>query len=141
MSRAVEAVNSAGRTVQRLDKWLWFARVAKTRTQAASLVTEGKIRVNSEKVAKPGLSVRVGDVITCSARKDVRILKIKDLGESRGSAPAALLLFEDLTPPKSREAIADERASALAARAPGLGRPTKRDRRQIDRLIARDPGD
>lgn len=125
---------------QRLDKWLWCARLAKTRTQAAALVTGGKIRINRVKTDKPSHTVRAGDVITASLGPRVKVLKIVAIAERRGSADLARHLFEDLTPPVSQ--TADVRGhlgtgtdpERPAARAPGSGRPTKRERRQLDRL-------
>jgi len=122
---------------QRLDKWLWCARLAKTRTQAAALVAAGKIRVNRVKTDRPAHAVKVGDVITASLGPRVRVLAVKAVGDRRGSAEAARLLFDDLSPPVAPPAAAAggaEGAASLPRRDPGAGRPTKRDRRLIDRL-------
>mgnify|MGYP001260686028 CR=1 FL=1 len=121
----------------RLDKWLWCARVAKTRTQAAALVTAGKIRVNRIKTDKPAHAVRAGDVITASVGPRVRVLRVLGLAEKRGSAEVAKALFEDLTAPvvpADGGARADRVVAPAGERLPGSGRPTKRDRRLIDRL-------
>lgn len=121
---------------QRLDKWLWFARVVKTRTQAAGLVTEGRVRVNKLKVDKPSQLVRPGDVLTIGLRERVRILEVLQGGVRRGGAPEAALLFKDLTP------IAPPRSPAQEAeRLPGAGRPTKKDRRDMERFKREDEGD
>jgi ribosome-associated heat shock protein Hsp15 len=80
---------------QRLDKWLWFARVIKSRTAAADLVAGGKVRINRQKTAKPSATVRVGDVITVVAHHRLRVLEVKGLGERRGSAPEAAELFHE----------------------------------------------
>jgi ribosome-associated heat shock protein Hsp15 len=121
---------------QRLDKWLWFARVAKSRTLAATAVTDGKIRVNSTKAEKPSQPLKVGDVITSRLHRVVRVFKVVGLGERRGPAAEAQRLYEDLTP-RSVPQPGDEAgrladSGAWAGRAPGSGRPTKRDRRRID---------
>ncbi len=123
---------SAG--TQRLDKWLWFARVVKTRSMAAALVTDGKVRVNRTRTDKPSHQVRSGDVITVTAHSRVRILKVVAPGTVRGSATIAQTLYEDLTPPPepSNEAGSVPQSPQRAA---GAGRPTKRDRRALDRLI------
>jgi ribosome-associated heat shock protein Hsp15 len=119
-------------TGQRLDKWLWFARVAKSRTLAATLVTEGKVRINGERVEKPAHTVRAGDTITIVMRQRVRILKVLKFAAKRGAATVAAALFDDLSPPPPKPA---ERASAsVAPREPGSGRPTKRERREMDRF-------
>jgi ribosome-associated heat shock protein Hsp15 len=121
---------------QRLDKWLWCARLAKTRTQAAALVSGGKIRVNRIKTDKPAHAVKVGDVITASLGPKVRVLAVKAVGDRRGSADVARLLFDDLTAPTispGANRVSDHPA-APGIRDSGAGRPTKRDRRLIDRL-------
>lgn len=120
-------------TSQRLDKWLWFARVAKSRTFAATAIEEGKIKVNRVRAEKASQTVKVGDVITSTLQKTVRVLRVAALGSRRGPAPEAQLLYEDLTPP--REPVGAEAApQAWGQRAAGAGRPTKRDRRRIDGL-------
>ena len=119
---------------QRIDKWLWHARVVRTRTAAAALVGAGLIRVNGTRIAASSQPVKAGDVVTVALDRHVRILKVTGHAERRGSAEAARVLFEDLTPPSAprpAEAPAGERA-------PGAGRPTKRQRREIDRLQNRD---
>jgi len=125
----------------RLDKWLWFARVVKSRTLAASLVESGKIRVNKVKAVKASQTVKPGDVITSTVKKTVRVLRVRDLGTRRGPAAEAALLYEDLSPPpQPPPAVAGDARSVVAApahREPGAGRPTKRDRRDIDRLQGR----
>ncbi len=120
---------------QRLDKWLWCARLAKTRTQAAALVSGGKIRVNRIKTDKPAHAVKVGDVITASLGPKVRVLAVKAVGDRRGSADVARLLFDDLRPaPLPAESKAQASEGQPVHRDSGTGRPTKRDRRLIDRL-------
>lgn len=120
-------------TSQRLDKWLWFARLAKSRTLAATAVVEGKIKVNRVKAEKASQTIKIGDVITSRMRRTIRVLKVTGLGERRGPAVEAQLLYEDLTPPSERiEQRGD--AGGWGERATGSGRPTKRDRRQIEEL-------
>lgn len=126
------ATSPTPETSQRLDKWLWFARVAKSRTIAATAVTEGKIKVNRERAEKSQL-VKVGDVITSRMTRTVRVLRIAGIGERRGPASEAQRLYEDLTPPPERKEE-QQVPGAWAERAPGAGRPTKRERRQIDGL-------
>lgn len=127
---------------QRLDKWLWFARVVKTRTMAAGLVQDGRVRVNRSKVTKPSQTVRVGDVITVSVARGVRVLRVAASGERRGPATEAVGLFEEIEvarPASSR--TGGDNAQTPAEGGPlverGSGRPTKKVRRTLDRL--RDP--
>lgn len=121
---------------QRIDKWLWYARFAKTRTLAAGLVSTGRIRVNSAKVSKPSATIKLGDVITAAIGRRVRIVKVVAVGHRRGPATEAVGLYEDLTPPQEVPISSGKkprRDSTFGARIPGTGRPTKRDRRLIDR--------
>ena len=120
---------------QRLDKWLWFARVLKSRTLAAGLVADGKVRVNRERVTKPAHLVKVGDVVTAAVHRHVKVLRVVSPGTRRGPPAEAQTLYEDLSPPPARpESPAPAEAAQPAQRAPGAGRPTKRERRQLDRL-------
>ena len=117
---------------QRIDKWLWHARVVRTRSAASMLVTGGLVRLNRTRVTAPSQLVRANDVITVALDRTVRILKVTGFAERRGDAAVAQTLWEDLTPPPPHESL------KAAFREPGSGRPTKRDRRAIDRLIGDD---
>ena len=125
---------------QRLDKWLWYARVVKTRTLAASLVQRGKVRVNREKTDKPGHAVKIDDVITVAVHGRVKVLQVKAPGARRGPAPEAADLFEDISPPPDPVAAQGSPGARTMPGPSGLHgdrvgeRPTKRDRRVIDRL-------
>ena len=112
---------------QRLDKWLWFARVVKTRTLAARLVGEGHVRVNGTRIEAPAKPVAPGDVLTVALDRQVRVRRVVAPGQRRGPYEEARLLYEDLTPPS---AVTTEPAGA---------RPTKRERRALDALRSRDP--
>jgi len=114
----------------RVDKWLWAARVFKTRSLASTACDGGKVDINAEAV-KPARRVRAGDRIEVSLpRGRRRILKVVAIGDRRGSAEAARALFEDLTPPQPPR----PRQAPPPFREPGAGRPTKRQRREIERL-------
>jgi ribosome-associated heat shock protein Hsp15 len=120
---------------QRIDKWLWHARVVRTRTAAAALVTGGEVRLNGRRNNSASQAVRVGDVITVSLDRAVRVLKVIGFAERRGAPNTIQSLFEDLSLP----AVAPElRPARVAVRDQGDGRPTKRDRRAIDRFKAGD---
>ena len=81
---------------QRLDKWLWHARVVKARASAAALVEAGHIRVNGVREKAPGHAVKAGDVLTIGLDRAVRVLKVVGFAERRGDASAARLLYDDL---------------------------------------------
>jgi ribosome-associated heat shock protein Hsp15 len=81
---------------QRLDKWLWHARVVKARTSAAALVVSGHVRVNGLREKAPGHTVKAGDVLTIGLDRSVRVLKVIGFVERRGDAPSARTLYEDL---------------------------------------------
>jgi ribosome-associated heat shock protein Hsp15 len=122
---------------QRVDLWLWYARIAKSRTLAQNLVGRGKVRVNRAKIDKTSTLVKIGDVLTVVLGPTVRSLEILAIGVRRGPAPEAQLLYRDLSPAAPRATIGAkpgegvEPNSATAVRSEGTGRPTKRERRQI----------
>ena len=129
-------------TKQRIDKWLWHARVVRTRSSAAALVTQGHVRLNGERVNASSRPVKAGDVVTVALDRAVRILKVIGFAERRGDADAARLLCQDITPispVRESEAGAGREAGASPAeRDPGSGRPTKQERRATDRLLDRE---
>jgi len=81
---------------QRLDKWLWHARVVRARSSAAALIEAGHVRVNGAREKAPGHSVKAGDVVTVGLDGAVRILKVVGFAERRGDATAARVLYDDL---------------------------------------------
>jgi ribosome-associated heat shock protein Hsp15 len=80
----------------RLDKWLWFARIVKTRVIAQELATSGHVRINGQRVTSASRAVRVGDVLTVALPTRVRVLKVLDTAERRGPAADTLHLYEEL---------------------------------------------
>ena len=125
-----------GTARQRIDKWLFFARVVKSRSLAAKLATSGKVRVNRDKASHASDLVRPGDVLTITLDRRILVYRILDAGSRRGPAAEARLLYEDISPPAAPREVSP--LDALPAlREAGSGRPTKRERRQTDRL--RDP--
>lgn len=82
---------------QRLDRWLWFARIVRSRTAAAGLIEEGKVRVNRTKIEKPGTCVKVGDVVTVVAHHRVRVLEVQAAGHRRGPPREAHTLFNEIS--------------------------------------------
>ena len=116
---------------RRIDKWLWFARLARTRTAAQKLAVSGRVRVNRVKNTSASRTVRIDDVLTVALESGVRVLRITTLGERRGSPSVARLLYEDLAPPEPFR-----RPPEVLRVGP---RPTKRDRRILDSLRGEDP--
>jgi ribosome-associated heat shock protein Hsp15 len=117
---------------QRIDKWLWNARVVRTRSASAALVASGHVRLNGRRIDATSQPVRAGDVITIALDRAVRILKVANFAERRGNGEAGRTLYVDLTPESAPVPVLDP--SAAGDREPGAGRPTKRERRAIDRL-------
>lgn len=117
---------------QRIDKWLWHARVVKTRTLAKKLSVSGRVRKNRKKVASASETVRLDDVLTVALDRHVRVLKVTGLGDRRGPAAEARLLYEDLSPPLPMRSPRPPKPEPPGRRSPGAGRPTKRERRRID---------
>jgi ribosome-associated heat shock protein Hsp15 len=112
----------------RLDKWLWHARFFKTRSLSAKVIQDGQVRVNGTRVTKPASTVAVHDVLTFSQALRVRVVRIESLGQRRGPATEAQMLYEDLSAPPA----SPENEVASAPKYEGKGRPTKRDRRKLD---------
>ena len=125
----------------RLDRWLWFARFFKSRAIASRLCAARRVRLNGRVVAKANQQVRPGDVLTFPQARNIRVVRLVALGSRRGPAAEAQGLYEDLDPvdldPAALEPALAEAVPAQPAgltREPGTGRPTKAQRRAIDRL-------
>lgn len=116
----------------RADVWAWAVRMYPTRSAATAACRAGHVRVNGDR-AKPAQPVRVGDEVRARRGGVERILIVRGLLKKRTSAPIAAENYEDLTPPPPPKV---ERPT-VARRDPGTGRPTKRDRRELDRLRGR----
>jgi ribosome-associated heat shock protein Hsp15 len=132
-----EADQEAGEDRVRLDKWLWAARFFKTRSLAAEAIAGGKVQVNGDR-AKRARPVQVGDQMRVRLGPYEHHVVVRALSVRRGPASAAADLYEEL--PESlaaREALALQLKSLHAAFALERGRPTKRDRREIERMKGR----
>lgn len=116
----------------RVDSWIWAVRIVKTRSSAASQCRAGHVSVRNEK-AKPAQSVRVGDEVRVRWGDVERIVMVARLVTKRVSAAVAAECFIDLTPPPPPR----QERPATVTRDRGAGRPTKRQRRDIDRLLGR----
>jgi ribosome-associated heat shock protein Hsp15 len=122
---------------QRIDKWLFFARVVKSRSLAAKLAQAGRVRINGEKSSQAADSIKPGDVLTITLERRIIVYKVLDAGSRRGPAEEARKLYEDLSPPPAPkdQALPD---ALVPLRDVGAGRPTKKERRETDRLRGRD---
>jgi ribosome-associated heat shock protein Hsp15 len=118
----------------RFDKWLWAARFYKTRSLAQEAIEKGRARIASERV-KPARNAKVGELVQVEQGEWEREIKVLALSDKRGSAPQAQLLFEDT--PNSLAAKEKARAKRALFTEPAAvikGRPSKRDRRQLDQV-------
>lgn len=120
---------------QRLDRWLFFSRAVKSRTLAQKLIESGAVRVNSERTVDTDRKIGTGDVLTMMLNNQLKVWRVLDAGERRGPATEAAGLYEDISPPPlARQAD----PPPPAGRPPGAGRPTKKERRDIGRLLGED---
>ena len=118
----------------RLDKWLWHARFFKSRTLAAKQIRGGKCRVNKQIIKKVRYQIHKGDVLTFAQGQRIRIIRVRALGERRGPASEARGLYEDLETGKPFDC--GSALSSAPSRIHGFGRPTKKDRRALERARA-----
>jgi ribosome-associated heat shock protein Hsp15 len=116
----------------RIDRWLWSVRVYKTRSAATDACSGGHVRLNGNP-AKPAATVRVGDRVEANVYGRPRILEVARVIDKRVGPPLAVECFVDHSPPPPPR----EERSPVFGRDPGAGRPTKRDRRQLDRFRPR----
>jgi ribosome-associated heat shock protein Hsp15 len=117
----------------RVDVWIWSVRLTKTRAQAATACRGGHVRVNGERV-KPAHGLKAGDEVRVRHAGRERIVEVKQLVRKRVGAPVAVGCYVDNSPPPPPR----EEAAAVPRRDRGAGRPTKRDRRELERLRAVD---
>lgn len=118
---------------QRIDKWLFFTRVSKSRSLAQALIGSGKVAVNGQRIAQPSVMIKPGDLVAVTLERRDLVLKVLAAGERRGPYEEAKLLYEDQSPPAPpRDAFTP---FEQAQRAVGSGRPEKKQRRAIDRLM------
>ncbi|PTY08931.1 RNA-binding protein [Opitutaceae bacterium EW11] len=118
----------------RLDKWLWAVRAFKTRSLATDACRAGSVEVNGQP-AKPARDVRSGEIITLRQGLVTRTLHVLGVPPHRVGAPRVAEFCEDRTPPEEFEKARESRVQQFLAREKGTGRPTKRDRRALDRLL------
>lgn len=116
-------------TEVRIDKWLWAARCFKTRSMATKACDAGHVKLNGSS-AKPSKVVRPGDRVEAVTPGGERILEVVALGDKRGPASEAQKLYLDHTPPPPPK----EYVAPAATRERGAGRPSKRERRELEKL-------
>lgn len=116
---------------QRLDKWLFFARIAKSRSLAQAWISAGHVRVNATIIRQAAHKIKQGDRIEVSVERRSLVLSVLENGERRGPFEEARNLYEDLSPPVTKKTDPLD----TAARDAGSGRPTKRERRARDRWL------
>lgn len=124
----------ASGSCQRIDKWLFFTRMVKSRSLAQSHVQSGHVRINGERCSHPSQMVKPGDRVELTLERRDVILIVRLAGERRGPYEEARLLYDDQSPPpdETKRLTTFEQAT----RATGTGRPTKKERRAIDRLMS-----
>ena len=123
----------------RIDKWLWAARFYKTRSLATDEIDKGRVRINDLEV-KPAKEVKVGDTVVLRQGPVTRTLVVRGISDKRGGAPAAQLLYEETEASmKLRENLAEQQRLE-PANSLEHGRPTKRDRRSIDKVTTKNWG-
>lgn len=118
----------------RLDKWLWAVRLFKTRSLATAAIHGGCVKVN-DLPAKPAREVHPGEVVTVRQGLILRTVRVAGLPASRVGAKLVPDYCTDLTPPEEFEKAREQRLQHFLAREKGSGRPTKRERREIDRFF------
>lgn len=128
------------KTSERLDKWLWFARFGKTRAVAQKFIERGQVTINSNKISKVSAQVRVGDKVSVVLETVKRQVTVLALGERRGPAEEARLLYDE---PAPKEKLGSEDAALplykpMLIREKGAGRPAKKDRRGMTRTFGWD---
>ncbi len=128
---------AAAAGTQRLDRWLWFARIFKSRSLATKTVESSGARITrggeTVRTTKPSYTLRIGDIVTIEAHERVRVLEVRLAGVRRGPAAEAQTLYRDLSDP-----AAERNKEPASPRPPS--RPDKRDRRALDRLKRDNPG-
>jgi heat shock protein 15 len=115
----------------RIDKWLWAARIYKTRTLASDACKNGRITINGA-LAKPSRTVKVGDLVGVKKSPITYSFRVLQTIEKRVGAKLLPEVFENVTPPEQYELLEMNRISGFVDRARGTGRPTKKDRRALD---------
>ena len=119
----------------RLDTWLWYARFYKSRSLSSKAILSGKLKLNSNKINKPGSKVKINDVLTINHINMVRIIQVQSLGSRRGPASEAQQLYNDL----SGDMIDASKIKSVSEKSKKETnkRPTKKDRRILDKIVTK----
>lgn len=117
----------------RIDKYLWAIRAFKTRSLATEACKAGRVKLGGNGI-KPAYVVKVGETYSVQKGPDRKVIKVLELLERRVDAKTAVLFYEDLTPPEETQAFKSAFHASVLTRDRGAGRPTKKDRREIDEL-------
>jgi ribosome-associated heat shock protein Hsp15 len=118
----------------RIDKWLWAVRIFKTRTDASEACKKGRILVNNVQV-KPSRDIKIGDVVTVRRPPINYVYNVVGLIENRQPAKNVPLYAENITPQEELDMLKIQRSTLFVQRDRGAGRPTKKERRDIDRFV------
>jgi ribosome-associated heat shock protein Hsp15 len=121
----------------RIDKWMWAVRIFKTRTIAADACKKNRISVNDVSV-KPSRMIKTGDIISIRKPPVTYSFRVLNLSENRMSAKLVPQFLENITPPEQYEILEINKISGFVDRAKGLGRPTKKERRDLDEFTGGD---
>ncbi|GAP71748.1 heat shock protein 15 [Candidatus Symbiothrix dinenymphae] len=120
--------------MERIDKWLWAVRLFKTRSLAAEECNKGRVSVNGV-AAKPSRAVKVGDVVDVKKPPVTYSFRVLELTNNRVGAKLVATYLEDVTPPEQYEILELQKISGFVDRARGTGRPTKKERRELDEFL------
>lgn len=117
----------------RIDKWMWAVRIFKTRSIATDACKKNRVMINNT-AAKPSRTVKVGDVISVKKPPITYSFKVLQLSQNRMGAKLVKDFMENITPPDQYEILEMQKISGFVDRAKGLGRPTKKDRRELEQF-------
>tara|TARA_B100001564_G_C20403227_1_gene562169 strand:+ start:29 stop:421 length:393 start_codon:yes stop_codon:yes gene_type:complete len=120
----------------RLDIYLYYIRIFKSRSIATKFILTNRLRISGQVAQKPHKMISIGDVLTMTINDNVKILKVLDIPNRRGPYSEALNFYEDITPIENIQKKEDVKSDIKFVKR--VGRPTKRERRQTDRLMGRD---
>ncbi len=128
--------NILAKKTLRIDIYLYYIRIFKSRSIATKFVLTNRLRISGQVTQKPHKMISVGDVLTMTINDNIKILKVLDIPSRRGPYPESLNFYEDIT---SIEILPKKKSNNIDIKfVERVGRPTKRERRQTDRLMGRD---